>query len=112
VSDSRLAPDLAKFRFILPKWETSPSYKACIGYFELVEEYPKGSTKVFSIPKGPHFTLDQTETSADGRALLGALPWDVIVIYKDKFTITGINIAMRAQLRFSHISLDTFHCIQ
>ena len=34
------------------------------------------------------------------------------VIYKDKFTITGINSAMRAHVRFGHISLDKSHCIQ
>jgi len=60
----------------------------------------------------PHFTRDQTETSADGRAFLGDLPWIVIVVHKDKFTVTGINSAMRAHLRFGHISLDKIHCIQ
>jgi hypothetical protein len=97
---------------VLPKWETAPWYKAYVDYFEIVEEYPKGSKKVFSIPMRPHFTRDQTETSADGRAFLGDLPWNVIVVYKDKFTVTGISSAMRAHLRFGHISLDKIHCIQ
>ena len=79
---------------------------------QIVEEYPKGSKKVFSIPMRPHFTRDQTETSADGRAFLGDLPWNVIVVHNDKFTVTGINSAMRAHLRFGHISLDKIHCIQ
>jgi hypothetical protein len=83
----------------------------CIDYFEIVEEYPKGSTKVFPIPKRPHFTPDQTETSAGGSALFGALPWNVIVIYTHKFDITSIHSAMRAHLRFGHISLDKLHCI-
>jgi len=50
VSDFRLAPDLTKLCFVLPKWEASPWYETFIDYFEIVEEYPKGSTKVFSIP--------------------------------------------------------------
>jgi hypothetical protein len=112
VSDFRLAPDLTQCCFVLPKWKLSPWYKTISDYFEIVEEYPKGSTKVFSTPKGPHFTPYQTETTAGGRILFGALPWDVIAIYKEKFTITGIYSAMRAHLRFGHISLDEMHCIQ
>ena len=47
MSDFRLAPDLTQCCFVLPKWETSPWYKTFIDYFEIVEEYPKGSRKVF-----------------------------------------------------------------
>jgi len=89
-----------------------PSPTGRESYFQIVEEYPKGSKEVFSIPMRPHFTRDQTETSAGGRASLGDLPWNVIVIYKDKFTVTGINSAMRAHLRFGHISLHSLHSEQ
>jgi hypothetical protein len=90
----------------------APWYKTFIDYFQIVEEYTKGSTCIFSVPVRPHFTPDQTKTPVDGRALLGATPWDVTVIYKDKFTIAGINSAMRAHLRFGHVSLDKIHPVQ
>ena len=111
VTDFSLAPDLTKFLFVLPKWETAPWYKTFIDYFEIVEEYPIGSTRVFTVPIRQHFTESKTETSVDGRAFLGPLEWPVIVIYKDKFTVTGINSAMRAHLRFGHVSLEKIKAI-
>lgn len=112
VNDFRVAPDNTKFCFILPKWINSPWYKTFINYFQILETFPSGTEKVFTIPVRPHFTSHQTETSADGRAFMGSLPWDVIVIYKDKFTITGINSALRAHLRFGHVSLNKLLMIQ
>jgi len=41
VSDVRLAPHLTNVCFVLPEWETAPSYKTFTGYFQIVEEYPK-----------------------------------------------------------------------
>jgi hypothetical protein len=106
INDFRVAPDNTKFCFILPKWVNSPWYKTFINQFQIIETILSGTKKVFTIPIRPHFTPQQTETSADGRAYMGPLPWDVIVIYKDKFTVTGINSALRAHLRFGHVGLN------
>jgi hypothetical protein len=56
VSVFGLATDLTKCYFVLPKWGTLYWYKIFIHSFEVVEEYAKGSTKVFSTPKRPHIT--------------------------------------------------------
>lgn len=62
VNDFRSSPDLTKFVFVLPKWETSPWYKTFVDHFQIVEEIPKGTTRVFTVPLRPHFTATKTET--------------------------------------------------
>ena len=110
VADFQIAPHTTKFVFVLPKWETSPWYKTFMDYFQIVEEYPEGTPRVFTVPHLNH--NPDTETSVDGRAFLGPIRWPVIVIFKDVYTITGINSAMRAHLRFGHISLDKIRALQ
>ena len=66
-------PESTKFMFVLPKWETANWYKSFIHYFEIVEEIPKGTPRVFTIPHRSHFVKGQTDFSHDNRVYLGPL---------------------------------------
>ena len=85
VSEFQKAPETTKFMFVLPKWETANRYKKFIHYFEIVEEFPKGTPRVFTIPHRSHFVKGQTDYSPDNRVYLGPLKWPVNAIFK-KYT--------------------------
>jgi len=106
VSEFQKAPETTKFMFVLPKWETANWYKNFIHYFEIVEEFPKGTPRVFTIPHRSHFVKGQTDYAPDNRVYLGPLKWPVIAIFKNMHTSTGVSNLMRLHMRLGHFNVQ------
>jgi hypothetical protein len=69
-----------KFMFVVPTWETANWYRNFIHYFEIVEECPKGTQRVFTIPHRSRFVKGQTYFSPDKRVYVYPTKWPVIAI--------------------------------
>ena len=102
-TDFKQNPENTVFVFVVPKWETSHWWKDLVKYFDIVEEYPKG-TKLFTIPLRQHFIPTKTDMSPDGRVVIEGVDWPVVVLYKDVHTATKVDTKLLAHLRFGHYS--------
>jgi hypothetical protein len=91
---------------VISKWETTIWYKGFIHYLEILEEFPKGTPRVFMIPRRTYFVNGQTDLSPDQRVNLGPLKWPVIAIFKNIHTSTGGSNVMRCHMRLGHFNVQ------
>jgi hypothetical protein len=77
-----------------------------VDYFDIVEEFPIGTPRVFTIPHISHFDKGQTEFSPANRVYLDPLTWPVIVVFKNIHTSAGVSNLMRLHMRPGHFNVQ------
>jgi hypothetical protein len=104
IADFDKSPDDTSFFIVVPNWKDAPWYPL-LSQFQVVHTYDKGS-EIFTAPGDQVFNRDALrgagEDGGDDRVFVDGTDWPVLLIFKDKHTVTKIDHDWLLHARLGH----------
>ena len=116
--DFELSPDNTSFFFVLPDWRDAPWY-ALLSQFQIVHKYPgpPENTEIFTAPASQVYSREGLRPAGEegggyDRVFIQGIPWPVILVFKDKHTVTRMDPDWVFHARMGHPGYDVVRTIR